>query len=58
MFYRLLGMAAWHGAKLSLRRRYGRGGGSAKSVLAAGGVVAVGLGLAAVLMARRGGAES
>ena len=24
MFYRLLGMAVWHGAKFFLRRKYGR----------------------------------
>jgi hypothetical protein len=57
MFYRLLGMAVWKGAKRFRRRRYGRGG-LAKRSLAVGGVVAAGVGVAAVLLARRGGAES
>jgi hypothetical protein len=46
MFYKLLGMAVWHGGKLFLRRRYG----SAyvpKPVLAGAAVAAIaGVGLA------------
>ena len=51
MFYRLLGMAVWHGGKLVLRRKYGPTY-VPKSLLAGATVaVAVGVGVA-VLRAR------
>jgi hypothetical protein len=52
MFYRLLGMAVWKGAKLYLRRRYG-GRPPSRLIAALGGVLVVGT-AAAVLAARRG----
>jgi hypothetical protein len=51
MFYKLLGMAVWHGGKLFLRRRYGPTY-VPKPVLA-GAVVAVAGGVAAALLASR-----
>jgi hypothetical protein len=56
MFYRLLGMVVWKGAKLYLRRRYG-GRVPSRLLAALGAVLVVGAG-AAVLAARRGGDES
>jgi hypothetical protein len=54
MFYKLLGMAVWNGAKWYLGRRFGsRPGGRA---LVVGGVLALGAG-AAVALARRGDAD-
>ena len=50
MFYRLLGMAVWKGAKLYLRRRYG-GRPPARLLAALGGLLVVGAG-AAVLASR------
>jgi hypothetical protein len=50
MFYKLLGMAVWKGAKLALRRKYGPTY-TPKPVLAAIVVLTVG-GLAAVLLRR------
>lgn len=50
MGYKLLGFAVWKGAKWYLRRRVGVFG--SRPVLAAG-VVAVGIGVAAVAQARR-----
>jgi hypothetical protein len=52
MFYRLLGMAVWKGAKLYLRRRYG-GRPPSRLIAALGGVLVVGT-AAAVLAARHG----
>jgi hypothetical protein len=54
MFYKLLGMAVWHGGKLFLRRRYG----SAyvpKPVLAGAAVAVLGGVVLAVAAARRSG---
>jgi hypothetical protein len=54
MFYKLLGMAVWHGGKLLLRRRYGATY-VPKPVLA-GAAIAVAGGVAlAVAAARRSG---
>jgi hypothetical protein len=50
MFYKLLGMAVWHGGKLFLRRRYGSTY-VPKPVLA--GVAAAAVGIVAVLVAAR-----
>jgi hypothetical protein len=50
MFYKLLGMAVWKGGKLYLGRRFGPRAGV--KALAAGGVLALGLGAAAVLARR------
>jgi len=55
MFYRLLGMAVWNGAKLFLRRKYGRTY-VPKPVLA-GAVLAV-VGAVVLMLARRNGSES
>jgi len=49
MAYKLLGMAVWKGAKLFLRRRYGRT--YAPKPLLAGGLVALALGV--LLIARK-----
>jgi hypothetical protein len=49
MFYKLLGMVVWRGAKLVLRRKYGRT--YVPVPLLAGGIVAVLL--AVLLIARR-----
>jgi hypothetical protein len=54
MFYKLLGMAVWHGGKLFLRRRYGSTY-VPKGVLAGGAVAVVGGIAVAVAAARRGG---
>ncbi len=51
MFYRLLGMAVWKGARLYLRRRYG-GRPPARVIAALGGALVVGAG-AVALAARR-----
>ena len=50
MFYKLLGMAVWNGTKWYLGRRLGPRAGS--KALAAGGVLVLGLGAAAVLAKR------
>jgi hypothetical protein len=50
MFYKLLGMVVWNGAKLFLRRKYGPT--YAPKPLLAAGVIAVVAGVA-VLVARR-----
>ena len=54
MFYRLLGMAVWNGAKLFLRRKYGRAY-VPKPVLA-GAVLALAAGVV-LLVARHNGSE-
>jgi hypothetical protein len=50
MFYKLLGMLVWNGAKLFLRRKYGRL--HAPKPLLAGGIVAV-VAAVAILASRR-----
>ena len=50
MFYKLLGMAVWNGAKWYLGRRFGPHAGS--KALVVGGVLALGIGAAAVLAKR------
>ena len=50
MFYKLLGMVVWKGAKFFLRRRYGRT--YAPKPLLAGGVIAI-VAAVALLVARR-----
>ena len=50
MFYKLLGMVVWRGAKLFLRRKYGSVL-APKPALAAGGLVVLGVGV--VLLLRR-----
>ena len=50
MFYKLLGMAVWNGGKWYLGRRLGSNAGT--KALVAGGVMALGLGAAAVLAKR------
>ncbi len=57
MFYKLLGMVVWKGAKLYLRRRYGDKVPS-RALAALIAVVAVGGGVAAALAARSNGGES
>ena len=52
MFYKLLGMVVWNGAKLFLRRKYGPT--YAPKPLLAAGVIAIVAGVA-VLAARREG---
>jgi hypothetical protein len=52
MFYKLLGMAVWNGAKWYLRRRVGPNRGT--KALAVGGALALGVG-AAVVLAKRAG---
>jgi hypothetical protein len=52
MFYRLLGMAVWNGAKWYLGRRFGPH--ATAKALAAGGAVALGVAGAAVLLKRAG----
>jgi hypothetical protein len=47
MFYKLLGMAVWNGAKWYLGRRFGPHAGS--KALVVGGVLVLGVGAAAVL---------
>jgi hypothetical protein len=54
MFYKLLGMAVWNGAKWYLGRRYGPKSGS--KVLAAGGAAALVAG-AVLVVARRSGSD-
>jgi hypothetical protein len=49
MFYKLLGMAVWRGAKWYLRRRGPRPG---PKTLAIGGAAALGIGAAAILAKR------
>jgi hypothetical protein len=53
MFYKLLGMAVWHGGKLFLRRRYGSTY-VPKPVLAGAAAAAVG-GLVLLVAAKRNG---
>lgn len=48
MFYKLLGMVVWRGAKMFLRRKYGSTY-APKPLLAAGGLVVVGVGVALLL---------
>jgi hypothetical protein len=55
MFYRLLGMAVWHGGKLFLRRRYGRTY-VPKSVVAGAALAVIG-GLV-LLLARHSGSSA
>ena len=55
MLYKLLGMLVWRGLKWSLRRRYGVV--MAPPAVWAGGLVAVLLGVAAVLRGRVGGSS-
>jgi hypothetical protein len=50
MFYKLLGMAVWNGTKWYVGRRVGRKPGA--KALAVGGVLALGIGAAAVLAKR------
>jgi hypothetical protein len=52
MFYRLLGMAVWKGARWYLGRRFGPNVGT--KALALGGVLLLGAGAAAVLSKRAG----
>ena len=52
MFYKLLGMAVWKGAKWYLGRRVGTKGGVSPKALAAGGALVLGIGAAAVLTKR------
>jgi hypothetical protein len=52
MFYRLLGMVVWNGAKVYFRRKYG-GRAPSRLIAALGGALVVGT-VAAVLAARRG----
>ena len=54
MFYKLLGMVVWNGAKLFLRRKYGPT--YAPKPLLAGGVIAIIAGVA-ILAARRDGSS-
>ena len=54
MFYKLLGMAVWHGGKFFLRRRYGAAY-LPKPVLAGAGVaVLAGVGVAVAAAKRNG----
>jgi hypothetical protein len=55
MVYKLLGMLVWRGLKWSLRRRYGVA--MAPPAVLAGGLVAVLLGVAALLRSRAGGSS-
>jgi hypothetical protein len=50
MFYKLVGMAVWNGAKWYLNRRFGPRAGS--KALLIGGALALGVGAAAVLAKR------
>ena len=52
MFYKLLGMAVWKGAKWYLGRRVGTKGGVSPKALVAGGALVLGIGAAAVLTKR------
>jgi hypothetical protein len=53
MFYKVLGMVVWNGAKIVLRSKYGRT--YAPKPIVAGGVLALGGAAAlAILAARRG----
>lgn len=52
MFYKLLGMAVWHGGKLYLGRRYGPH--AREKALAAGGALALGAGVLALALRRTG----
>jgi hypothetical protein len=52
MFYKLLGMAVWNGAKWYVGRRYGPNAGA--KALALGGALALTVGAAAVLAKRAG----
>jgi hypothetical protein len=52
MFYKLLGMLVWRGAKLFLRRKYGPT--YAPKPLLAGGVLAIALGIALLVVKRNG----
>jgi hypothetical protein len=52
MFYRLLGMAVWNGAKWYLGRRFGPNAGT--KALALGGALLVGAGAVAMLAKRAG----
>ena len=53
MFYKLLGIAVWKGAKLYLGRRLGPHAGA--KALAVGGALALGVGAAAMLAKRGAG---
>jgi hypothetical protein len=55
MFYRLLGMVVWNGAKVYFRRKYG-GGVPSRLIAAVGGVLVVGA-AAAVLAAKHGSSD-
>jgi len=55
MYYKLLGMAVWHGGKVLLRQRYGRTYVSKR--LLAGAAVAVAGGAAVLAVARRNGSN-
>jgi hypothetical protein len=55
MYYKLLGMAVWHGGKLLLRQKYGRQ--YVPKTLLAGAAVAA-AGAARLFIARRNGSES
>jgi hypothetical protein len=50
MLYKLLGMAVWNGAKWYLGRRFGPHAGS--KALAVGGVLVLGIGAAAAVLAK------
>jgi hypothetical protein len=50
MFYKLLGMAVWNGAKWYVGRRYGPRAGA--KALVVGGLLTAGVGAAAVLAKR------
>jgi hypothetical protein len=52
MFYKLLGMLTWKGARWFLRRRYGSG--MAPKALAAGALVALLAGIALLVTRQRG----
>ena len=54
MFYKLLGMAVWNGAKLVLRRKYGATY-VPKPVLAGAAAFGVAATVAAIIAARRNG---
>jgi hypothetical protein len=55
MFYKLLGMAVWNGARWYLGRRFGPNAGSKALLL--GGALALGVGAAAVLAKRASDAD-
>ena len=51
MFYKLLGMLVWNGAKVFLRRKYGRT--YAPKPLLAGGILAIVAAVAVAILASR-----